>query len=617
MGVVWSATDPQLGREVAVKVLARRHAGGPGVERRFLSEARITGQLDHPGIVPLHALLRTGDGLPAYAMKRVDGVTLHTWLQERGAALDAHQLDDRADLPGRLEVFLKIADAVHFAHVRGVVHRDLKPENVMVGRHGEVWVMDWGTATGPESEPSSLEGTPGFFAPEQANGAAPDPRQDQYSLGLVLQEVVTLRDAVQGRTALERALANSLGERVVPVLRSGARPPRELVAILTKATSLDPRHRYPEVAALAADLRRYLAGEPVQATPDSWIQGAARWVGRHREATLALGVGLAAAAGVALAAVEVRAARQREEARAHEAELAASVAAVADRAGHIDARLARDEGLLGELAAVAAERMHHGAGAGTAGVWFADLPETTPPTAAPSPAYRQVVDFRTAVFTTPDGSHPDTAGVLAPLARGFRAAALRSAGGPEVDPAGAASPPPIAWVSLGLTTGLSMSWPGHGDFPAGYDARLRPWYTVALGATGPVWGAPYVDSSGLGVLLPCSAPVREPDTGVLLGVASIKLPLDQLIGDLLAWEGASSYLLDSSGHTIVSSTDRGDLPELRDGALPMPLFDDQDVVSAAIGHRPLAHDAGGLLTVVHPLRTVGWAYVVRGPRDQW
>ncbi|MCA9493664.1 MAG: serine/threonine protein kinase, partial [Myxococcales bacterium] len=146
MGVVHAVHDPVLGRRVAMKVLSRRLVGRRGVEQRFVTEARVTGQLDHPNVVPVHALCHSPDGDPAYTMKLVDGVNLRDLLEQHGAWVDAGKLDDTEDLPGRLEIFTKICDGVHYAHIRGVVHRDLKPENVMVGRHGEVYVMDWGLA---------------------------------------------------------------------------------------------------------------------------------------------------------------------------------------------------------------------------------------------------------------------------------------------------------------------------------------------------------------------------------------------------------------------------------------------------------------------------------------
>jgi serine/threonine protein kinase len=138
MGAVHKAHDPALGRDVAVKVLLERYQDEPEVLRRFLDEARVGGQLQHPGVVPVYDLGCFPDGRPFFAMKLVEGRTLAALLAERPTPAD--------DLPRFLKVFEQVCQAVGYAHSRGVIHRDLKPSNVMVGAFGEVQVMDWGLA---------------------------------------------------------------------------------------------------------------------------------------------------------------------------------------------------------------------------------------------------------------------------------------------------------------------------------------------------------------------------------------------------------------------------------------------------------------------------------------
>ena len=154
MGVVYEARDRVLDRDVAIKVLddGARH----GVAERRLEEARILGRLEHPGIVPVHDAGVLSDGRVFYVMKLVRGETLD-------AAFGRRSLNER------LEVFLRICDAVSFAHAHGVVHRDLKPQNIMLGAFGEVLVMDWGVATRADGGPlpGAIAGTPGYMAPEQ------------------------------------------------------------------------------------------------------------------------------------------------------------------------------------------------------------------------------------------------------------------------------------------------------------------------------------------------------------------------------------------------------------------------------------------------------------------
>ncbi|HEV8208719.1 MAG TPA: serine/threonine-protein kinase [Vicinamibacterales bacterium] len=232
MGVVYLARDTVLDREVALKIVE----GSAG----DANEARILARLEHPGIVPVHDFGQLPDGRLFYAMKRVRGDRLDRWMAARH------------DLPERLGVFLRVCDAVAFAHAHGVIHRDLKPENVMVGEFGEVLVLDWGVARQMQIAECKLQivGTAEFMAPEQARGdATVDHRADVYALGAMLE---------------------SFGE-VIPVL-----------AIARKARSADPGARYQSVQALAADVSRYLAGRAVEAHRETVVDRLARFERRYR-----------------------------------------------------------------------------------------------------------------------------------------------------------------------------------------------------------------------------------------------------------------------------------------------------------------------------------------------
>jgi tetratricopeptide (TPR) repeat protein len=211
MGAVLKARDPDLDREVAVKVLLETQSGNSELHRRFLEEARITGRLQHPGVVPVYELGRFTDQRPFFAMKLVQGQTLSNLLRQRP--------DSKHDRPRFLKIFEQVCQALAYAHSRGVIHRDLKPTNIMVGAFGEVQVMDWGLAKAisadgarlPNSaadlgtEPSDADtelhqtkagkvmGTPGYMAPEQARGETDqlDERADVFGLGAILCEVLT------------------------------------------------------------------------------------------------------------------------------------------------------------------------------------------------------------------------------------------------------------------------------------------------------------------------------------------------------------------------------------------------------------------------------------------
>jgi serine/threonine protein kinase len=233
MGAVFEAYDRTLDRDVAVKVMDR--AG---------SEAKVLAHLEHPGIVPVHDAGTLADGRVFYVMKRVRGERLN----------DA--LSPATSTAQRLDLFLRVCDAVAFAHAQGVIHRDLKPENVMLGAFGEVLVMDWGIATwgGAEAPPSgAVAGTPGFMAPEQAAGAdVIDARADVFALGALLDAML-----------------------VPPI-------PRPLAAIARRARAARPHERYASVEALAKDVERFRNGEPVEAYRENLFERLARIYGRYR-----------------------------------------------------------------------------------------------------------------------------------------------------------------------------------------------------------------------------------------------------------------------------------------------------------------------------------------------
>src|SRR5262249_57760993 len=177
MGIVCLARAWALDREVALRIVGRAAEGTRADPPAALAqEARILARLEHPGIVPVHDFGELPDGRVCYAMKRVRGQRLDAWLAAGRSLAD------------RLAVFLRVCDAVAFAHAHGVVHRDLKPENVMVAGFGDVLVLDWGIATlgGQRETPAAIAGTPDYMAPEQRAGAAPDRRTDIYALGVVL-----------------------------------------------------------------------------------------------------------------------------------------------------------------------------------------------------------------------------------------------------------------------------------------------------------------------------------------------------------------------------------------------------------------------------------------------
>src|SRR3954470_13943396 len=176
MGRIHPATDRNLLRHVALKRLDRELARVPMYKDGFIAEAQMTGQLEHPNIVPVHELAVSEDGVPYFTMKLVQGINFDAWLRD-----PKHAVGSTERLQEGLDIFLKVCDAVAYAHHRGVIHRDLKPENIMVADFGQVYLMDWGLARliGKDSGCAALDapgpvGTAAYMAPEQARGNPKD-----------------------------------------------------------------------------------------------------------------------------------------------------------------------------------------------------------------------------------------------------------------------------------------------------------------------------------------------------------------------------------------------------------------------------------------------------------
>lgn len=273
--VVRRAMDRNLLREVAVKVLHPDHAARPRSVIRFVEEAQVTGQLDHPNIVPIHEVGRNLAGEPFFTMKLVHGLTLTELLATHDPTQDPDALFEI------LQVFVRVCDALSFAHARGVIHRDLKPDNIMVGDFGQVYVMDWGIAqlmdggrpsqsnSGPtvrtrsgRKDPQGLIiGTPTYMAPEQALGdvESVDDRTDVYALGGLLYYILTGRAPHGGRNTDERLRNAQLGTVTHPVDAAPNRQmPAELVRVALKALQPLSDQRYANVAALKADVESFL-----------------------------------------------------------------------------------------------------------------------------------------------------------------------------------------------------------------------------------------------------------------------------------------------------------------------------------------------------------------------
>lgn len=247
MGVVYAARQASIDRVVAVKMLKPESVNHSGQRSKFLAEAAVTGELEHPNIVPIYDLGKNASGALFYAMKRVQGTPWHKQIASMSTSEN-------------LDVLMRVADAIAFAHARGVIHRDLKPENVMLGGYGEVLVMDWGlalpvnrrSAGGIQIKPT-MGGTPAYMAPEMATGPFDKLSfaSDIYLLGAILFEIVTGKPPHSGVTVM-KCLVSAARNEIAATNKTG-----ELLDIAMKAMETDPGDRYASVIDFQQAIRDY------------------------------------------------------------------------------------------------------------------------------------------------------------------------------------------------------------------------------------------------------------------------------------------------------------------------------------------------------------------------
>ena len=334
MAVVFEAKDKNCRRKVALKVIHDSHSKNPEVIHRFIEEAQIAAQLDHPNILPIYDLNIDGQDKPFYAMKMVKGYTLEEIIQK--VRSEDKEFTEEYNLNKFLQIFIKICEAVNFAASKGVIHRDLKPENIMIGKFGEVFIMDWGIAKildGKSEEPNAADsldniiesikhdenfeiattmqgqilGTPTFMAPEQvfSEDKEIDNRVDVFALGGILFNILVL-DTPHEEMNIKELLRNKIAGKIpTPEKRAaktgftlkhlpGNKIPPSLSSVCQKAMAINPDERYMNAKELQNDVEAYVNGYATQAEGASQAKLIKLMFLRHRrlsfELILLLGV---------------------------------------------------------------------------------------------------------------------------------------------------------------------------------------------------------------------------------------------------------------------------------------------------------------------------------------
>ena len=327
LGSVFLATDSTLNRQVAIKI-PKWNQLSPELLGRFEREARVTGRMDHPGIVPVHALQRENPKHPCYVMRFVEGPTLYATIralhQDAGASRSRdfyHTLGFRQ----LLQNLIAVSNIVAYAHGQGIIHRDIKPGNVIVGPFGETILLDWGLAKiiGEKDElmangvepgdwadvtatrTGQVLGTPAFAAPEQLLGhtKAVDQRSDVFSLGATLHFLLTGTLLVQQHETAK--YLHRISSERLSLIKLSSRIPKPLAAICRTATHISPDLRYPGALEFADDIQRYLAQEPIQVLRDSMATRGFRWMRKHRATTAATAIALLLLLGFSVLALSL------------------------------------------------------------------------------------------------------------------------------------------------------------------------------------------------------------------------------------------------------------------------------------------------------------------------
>ena len=598
MGEILIAKDNELGRTVAFKKIHEHVAKVPSYLGRFFMEAQVTAQLEHPNIVPVYQMKVDGNNA-GYAMKLIQGKTLAALIDETKKQLDKRgKLGKRHNLSARLEHFLKVCDAMHYAHRKGVIHRDLKPLNVMVGPFNEVYVMDWGIAkiisvddnvfddltkkvdstggdddTG-ETRVGQLLGTPAYMSPEQANGQNDiiDHRSDLFSLGLILFELVTLKRAYltdEHNTVLKKAEMAKLAEPV----RYPRQPsiPKQLIAIIRKATQLDPDDRYATVDAFADDIRRYMRGAAIKARRDTLVQKLMRWMSRHRLAALNIVVYTVILSLVVVSWSFYQQQQARLQVQLQGQRMSHFISAVSKQAQTIDTQFLKYEGIIQGVAASAVTLLERGQ-PDTGRFYdykdFAD-PELAPPDLAESPVYGFPISVGWHAYKLAPGVEyaqvENLVRIINPLRHTFKQMLLKShhtviaaddhkTASRIIKDEGL----PLVWTYVGLEEGIFAEYPGKTGYPPDFDARKRPWYVSTLKNEGACWMPPYIDVGGRGVLLPCTSKLYDKN-GKFLGVAAVEMTLDFIRHELMSLSDIrgveNTYLLNDRAEIVVNSAE--------------------------------------------------------------
>ena len=569
MGQIHLVSERNLQRHVALKTLREEVISDRIALGRFLNEVQITAQLNHPNIVPIYSL-EDMDGNLAYTMKLVQGKDLKEIVQATQKRVKAQGYSPEThNFERLLDYFLKVCEAIHYAHSKGVIHRDLKPANVMVGPYQEVYVMDWGIARimgGKADETPAKDtveaaqrvssvnegldltqtgqilGTPRYMSPEQIRAPSHrlDGRSDVFALGAILYELVTLKTAFRAKSIPE-VLKKILTGKYEPLTWPDPdRPvPHELEGIIHKALKVKRAERYASVKEMVEDIQRYRQGQAVLAAPDTPMQALRRAVNTHRQLLLNGMLSLVVISAMVTVGILFKEARDLEAAKYRKDRIGELVNDISQRAQNVDRGFLSVQNRVWELNALALQRLDQPTPP-QAKVYLSQAFD--PPDLAPTQRYGAQTSFDWPIVVAnasqPQGKYLESAKKLSPLGPYLRSLLLRTGGywGPRSDAEERKileeAPLTVLWGTVVLSQENMAFWYPGVDISAersqSYQAIERPFYTAAAGKPGVRLAPPYVDATSGELIFAMVSALKHPQKGYI-GTAGVDLQPAQLI----------------------------------------------------------------------------------------
>ena len=585
-GIIRTAFDKSLKRDIVVKSLKTDEdlELAKKDENLFVSEARIMAQLDHPSIIPLYGL-HCGSGSKLHlAMKHIHGKTLQKYLQDIIALYTREgieKFDEKRSIATRIEYFLKVCEAVDYAHCKGVIHRDLKPENIMIGNYGEVYVMDWGlaclmtpneltddehiTEIGMHAK-NELVGTPCYIAPELIRGGECSPQSDIFSLGMILFEIITLERAVPGKSVNE-VLKNIVNCNYRPFKHRflNSKLPADLKAIIAKAICEPLSQRYKSAADVAKDLKLYLRREETVARPDNLFRKYVRAMVNHKLVTsiIVMGILLCFAASTIYSLYTQNQLMKEQEIR--EAMLTSFQNKVSNEANEM-------ERIFFYLKSQLANGAYHaGHALSTKAVSTRDwriMSDYLNPVQAPAdyktaPAYGVKISLNYSIMKPGPGTTVKSSlnKRIERMARIYKHILFTSdplfenETSHKIRQTILKSGAPLIFIFTGLKNGTMFSYPGK-PYDEDYDPRKRPWYRKAAKSKGAIiWSEPYKCAITSKMLICCARSIFD-SANRFQGVIGMDVSLHYIQKQLFACNDNSQvkeYLMTPAGEIVLSS----------------------------------------------------------------